>query len=146
MPDNYILMFKTASEAKQAAQLSRADQELNRIMNQICAGETGSFNAHKGPFPALSTRFSYHFYRNGRKTDKFAVTSACIACGRCAVICPSGAIKMQAEKPVWELKQCIHCLACINRCPVAAIEYGRETRNKGRYVNPNVVFIDEHTV
>ena len=33
-----------------------------------------------------------------------------------------------------EGKTCIHCSACINRCPKLAIEYGKKTIGKNRYV------------
>ena len=28
------------------------------------------------------------------------------------------------------------CNGCINRCPVSAIQYGKKTASRGRYVNP----------
>ena len=31
-------------------------------------------------------------------------------------------------------KTCIHCSTCINRCPKLAIEYGKKTQGKNRYV------------
>jgi NAD-dependent dihydropyrimidine dehydrogenase PreA subunit len=33
-------------------------------------------------------------------------------------------------------ERCVLCLACINRCPVTAIQYGNATKNRRRYVNP----------
>jgi ferredoxin len=30
----------------------------------------------------------------------------------------------------------VQCLACINRCPVKAIQYGSSTRRRTRYENP----------
>jgi NAD-dependent dihydropyrimidine dehydrogenase PreA subunit len=42
-----------------------------------------------------------------------------------------------AGRPAWE-GQCTLCLACLHRCPAEAIQYGKETVGKGRYVNPRV--------
>lgn len=33
---------------------------------------------------------------------------------------------------------CRQCLACINRCPVQAIQYGKGTVNRGRYTHPDL--------
>ena len=59
----------------------------------------------------------------------------CIHCGKCASICPSGAIGMVEGRPAWEKKKCLKCCGCINRCPVSAIQYGKRTASLGRYVN-----------
>ena len=39
---------------------------------------------------------------------------------------------MVDNKPEWS-KNCIHCTACINKCPRRAIEYGKKTQCKNRY-------------
>ncbi|MFQ7798375.1 MAG: 4Fe-4S binding protein [Coprobacillus cateniformis] len=31
---------------------------------------------------------------------------------------------------------CTHCMACISRCPKGAIEYGKKTKDRIRYVCP----------
>jgi NAD-dependent dihydropyrimidine dehydrogenase PreA subunit len=41
------------------------------------------------------------------------------------------------DLPVWG-KECTQCLACIHRCPVQAIEYGKATIGKRRYVHPDL--------
>ena len=46
---------------------------------------------------------------------------------------PLNNINMVDGKPVWG-NTCIHCSACINRCPKLAIEYGKKTIGKNRYV------------
>ena len=40
-------------------------------------------------------------------------------------------------KPSWG-EHCTQCLACINLCPVKAIQCGKGTQSKGRYKNPNI--------
>ena len=61
----------------------------------------------------------------------------CIGCGICAYVCPSGCIKMTAGVPVWEKDHCYMCMSCLQHCPRQAIQYGRRTANKGRYLHPD---------
>jgi ferredoxin len=37
-------------------------------------------------------------------------------------------------KPVWQISRCMHCMACLQRCPKHAIEYGKGSRGKQRYL------------
>ena len=59
----------------------------------------------------------------------------CRGCGKCAEICPLGNISMNEGKVVWN-GNCTHCMACICRCPAEAIEYGKKSPGKYRYVCP----------
>ena len=68
-------------------------------------------------------------------TKAFFADETCIHCGKCASICPSGAIGMVEGRPAWKKKKCLKCCGCINRCPVSAIQYGKRTASRGRYVN-----------
>lgn len=51
--------------------------------------------------------------------------------------CPISDIRLKNGKPIWLRRKCMQCCACINRCPVSAIQYGTSTRNGGRYVFPD---------
>lgn len=64
----------------------------------------------------------------------------CTGCGMCARSCPEAAIELVDGKPVWKKEKCAQCLACINRCPARAIQYGEKTKKQGRYVHPE--FLD----
>ena len=59
-------------------------------------------------------------------------------CGLCAKICPEKAIEIKDGKPEWVKKKCQHCTARINRCPNAAIQFGRGTEKRGRYYIANI--------
>ena len=74
----------------------------------------------------------YPFFVHARK---FAVTDACIACGKCARVCPLSNITLENGRPEWG-KNCTHCMACICRCPAEAIEYGRHSKGLPRYTCP----------
>ena len=63
----------------------------------------------------------------------------CTGCGRCAALCPERTISLVSGRPVWQ-GECTRCLACLHRCPAGAIQYGRGTEKRERYVNPKVMF------
>ena len=69
-------------------------------------------------------------------TKAFYADEKCIGCGKCASICPAGTIEMIDGHPAWTKSKCLKCCGCINRCPVSAIQYGKKTASRGRYVNP----------
>jgi len=41
----------------------------------------------------------------------------CTGCKLCDIVCPSGAIQMEARKPVIDEALCIGCGRCVDRCP-----------------------------
>lgn len=62
----------------------------------------------------------------------FHATNKCVSCGKCERLCPKNNIVMLYNKPAWK-NSCAHCMACIENCPVDAIEYGERTQGKERY-------------
>ena len=38
-------------------------------------------------------------------------------------------------KPRWTKDNCTHCTACINGCPQKALQYGKGTIKRTRYIN-----------
>lgn len=138
MPDNYILLYDIQKSRQQKIQLDSADIKLRKVADSILSEDRGNHNDITGPFHSLVTWIVYPFYRRGRKTSKFYSTDDCNGCEQCVQICPSETISMYLKHPEWTEERCIHCLACINRCPQQAIQYGKSTVGRGRYVNPNV--------
>lgn len=68
-------------------------------------------------------------------SKKFYATNKCISCGKCENVCPLKNIHLKEGKPIWG-NNCTHCMACICSCPKAAIEYGKHTKNRERYICP----------
>ena len=42
---------------------------------------------------------------------------ACVHCGKCVPVCPTGAIAMDGGRVVYDAKKCVLCDACIKACP-----------------------------
>lgn len=49
------------------------------------------------------------------------VMKGCIKCGTCIKVCPSGAIKINNNEFIFDLKKCIFCGNCSFYCPKSAI-------------------------
>lgn len=72
-----------------------------------------------------------------RSTKAFsALEDRCIGCGTCASICPTNVIEMKNDTPHWAENGCTECFACIHRCPTQAIQWGKISLKRNRYVNP----------
>jgi len=136
--DNYVPMYKTASDEEKRARLDKAELAIEEIISRVKNRNPGVFNDCKGPFPRLFTPMVYLLYKYGRKTGKFTVNDSCTGCGLCDKICPRQVIKLDNGSPVWTAPQCELCLGCLHRCPTAAINYGKKSAGNGRYVNPRV--------
>ena len=137
--DNYVPMSKLISEAEITEQLAKTELEIENVVKHIQNKDSGTFNSVKGRVPCLMSFIAYPFYKHGRRTKRFKVSNSCTGCGLCEKICPRNIIKLTNAKPIWKTPQCEQCLACLHRCPVSAIEYGKSA-GRGRYVNPNVKF------
>lgn len=136
MPNNYIIMGDIDSKEIADNKLKEASTKIERIAEVIKNRENGVFEVTKGPFPSLLTGVIHPFFTKGAAdTKKFVVSDDCTGCGMCERVCTCGTIKLVDNKPVWG-EECNQCLACVHHCKVRAIQYGKNTAKKGRYVNP----------
>ncbi len=131
VPDGALIFYDIDSPEKMEKQLEAAKTELASIKQAIDGREGKRI---KGS-PALGKVWlaAYHACMS---TKLFHADVTCIGCGKCASVCPTGAISMVDGRPVWTKNKCFKCCGCINRCPVSAIQYGKRTVDRGRYVNP----------
>jgi len=51
------------------------------------------------------------------------VRGACRGCGKCAFVCPAGAVRVDARGPVFDYHKCIRCFCCQEMCPHNAIRF-----------------------
>ncbi|WP_424244222.1 polyferredoxin [Elusimicrobium posterum] len=53
---------------------------------------------------------------------------ACILCGKCEAVCPSGCVNYKAKEIENEI--CVKCLKCMPVCPKSAVKYGRNNQKE----------------
>jgi NAD-dependent dihydropyrimidine dehydrogenase PreA subunit len=137
MPNNYMLGIDVDTPQVEADKLRQADELLDKYCEVIRRRQTGMFFTVPGSLPGIkSTLINPFFNRFAMDTKRFYATDKCDACGLCQRVCPVHSIVVDT-KPSWK-KQCTHCLACIARCPKGAIEYGKGTVGRRRYVHPGL--------
>ncbi|MDO4438020.1 MAG: 4Fe-4S binding protein [Eubacteriales bacterium] len=52
----------------------------------------------------------------------YKITDACVMCGSCADVCPTGAISEGDGQYVIDADVCVDCGSCAGQCPTGAIE------------------------
>ena len=137
MPENFITMFDLDSTLLRNKKLEEAQKKIVKINEQIADGHLHVFDKEKYSikdyFKTYIIKHLFYFFFMG--TTKFKADDKCNSCGLCEKVCPYNNIKMYEGKPMWS-QHCTKCMACICRCPQEAIQYGKRTKNKGRYYNP----------
>ncbi|MDP4087852.1 MAG: EFR1 family ferrodoxin [Bacillota bacterium] len=136
MPSNYMVMGNVEPKEIAEKKLIGADERIKSICRIIDDRREDVYEVEKGSMPWVLTSVINPLFNMGKGTKKFYTTDKCTGCGLCESVCTCRTIKVNG-KPVWA-KDCNQCLACINLCPVHAIQYGKGTEKKGRYKNPNV--------
>ena len=142
MPNNYVIGFDVDSKTQEKEKLDTAELLLNDINRVIRQRQKNVKLTIPGKLPVLeSAVVNSLFNRFALSTGKFYADDNCTGCGICEKICPIHTIKV-TDKPVWG-KECTQCLACINRCPAQAIQYGKGTASKGRYHHPSLAALEK---
>ena len=136
MPENYIELYDLDSKEIEAKILAAAEARIAAIAEQINARKRGIYDVCEGKAARLKSGIlSAAFNAFGKNAKRFRVEDSCIACGRCAEVCPTRNIRIE-DKPQWG-GDCTLCLACIHHCPAQAIQMGEHSKKRGRYTNPN---------
>lgn len=132
MPENYVAMFQTPSEAESRSITEKAKPEIAALAGRIQRGETFPQEAVSFGGRLLSGPVNALYYPLVVHDRGFTVSDGCISCTKCAQRCPLGNIDMVNGRPVWK-GNCTHCMACIGGCPTEAIEYKSNSKGKRRY-------------
>jgi flavodoxin/ferredoxin len=134
MVDNYVIGYNVAKEASQIKTTQKAEIEIDKIIAMINA-HTPIEYIKKGGIAFLTPITSFA-YRRTDHTKKFYTTEACTQCNQCVKDCPCNVIRMKNNRPEWT-GECTFCLKCIHSCKQSAIQYGRFTKNRNRYLYVN---------
>lgn len=131
MPDTWTPVYDLSDKEKVNETNRKADIKIGGIIRKINKKAKGNFDSRRIPF---GDKF-YGGYEEMRKTSTLCVSNNCIGCGLCAEQCPTEAIEIQNEKPVWVKDKCAMCLGCLHRCPEFAIQRGNKTAVHGQYTH-----------
>ncbi len=133
MPENYIVMFDCPSVDECRRIIAEAENGLGGLIEKIKNGEAlpsrkvGLMDKLKS---GIVNDCFYTFYVSARK---FKVVGECVSCGKCVTVCPLNNVKLVDGKPKWG-KACTHCMSCMCNCPKEAIEYGKNSVGKRKYL------------
>ncbi len=72
---------------------------------------------------SLMPRFMDSFGKKFLASRPVQIPSRCIACGRCAAICPANALRLEDKKLIFDYSSCIRCYCCHEMCPQDAIAF-----------------------
>lgn len=135
--EDCIYLFNGPDEKSMEQQLQTADTQAKAVLPQI-ANRKGGARVSANPLGACLAAFT------GTRDKKRSVKAfnvlddKCTGCGTCAAVCPTNTIMIVDKRPTWSGENCTECLACIQRCPQGASQYGKMTLGRRRYLNPEV--------
>jgi ferredoxin len=138
--DNFLPAFdmdeQKSIDKKEEEQLARIRQDLRQKKHWIEPVSAMDRQAHQ----------SYLSQVHGKDASiwaDFTFSDACIGCGICTHVCPAGCIHLEEGRAVRTGQNCQACFACIQACPLKAIEMNEvcgftEKNPDARYRNPHV--------
>ena len=128
--------FDVDNKELEEKKLADAVSTVSKINASISRREE-LFLCHEGSMPFIKTRIINPLFNRFQMSPKhFYATDACIGCKRCEKSCPMENVTVVDGRPVWGM-DCTSCLACYHVCPQHAVQYGKRTKDKGQYFNPN---------
>ena len=142
LPSNYIIWNGAEAKTKQNGRFKKALPKFDWAADFINSRYEGPIE--KGPRWQnwiLSAINGLTFYKVPGLDKAFWTEEKCNGCGLCAKLCPSGNIRMESDRPVWQ-HHCEQCLACLQWCSREAIQYGKKTAGRLHYHHPEVSAAD----
>lgn len=134
MPENYVALFSVPSVEEAKETVAASEPYISRAIRKVRHGERLDEPGWSPLAWVLSHWVNPLFYRFTVKAKAFRTAEGrCVGCGRCAEVCPLDNIRLEGGRPAWG-DRCTHCMACLCRCPKEAIEYGRRSVGKRRYL------------
>lgn len=133
MPDNYYGGFDIKNEQDMIDIVKKAHPTLMEIAETVKAGHRLNIRVKSSGGAFKSGIINHGFTKYMIANMKYTVNDDCTGCGKCAKLCPVNNIKMLLGRPEFS-DRCMGCYACIHKCPEKAINLGKKTENKTRYV------------
>ena len=135
MPENYLAMFPVPNEEKSAKIISAVHPLLENAASFIANSKPFEKRRYRIGDNIKSSVVNKYFCSYFIKASPFYSKDSCVGCGKCVSLCPLNNIKLKDGRPAWG-NDCTHCMACICHCPTEAIEYGKRSVGKRRYLCP----------
>lgn len=138
MPNTYTLMkgFDVDPSSVEKSKLEAAPGRLARIASGIKSSRAVN-DVVRGKWARVKSRVIYPWFKRFAMSPRpFHHTDGCTSCGLCWRQCPMDNIRPGDDRrPTWG-NRCALCLRCYHICPSGAVQYGRATAGKGRYLCP----------
>ena len=135
MPNNHITLVNSDSNQVIKNKVSNAKIKISFICENIKSRKK-EIQYDKGVISFLKSYVIAPIITSRLNDKKFHVEDSCIGCKLCEKTCPVQNIKVINGTPAWH-HNCIHCMACLHNCPPKAIQYGKVTQNRGRFIMKN---------
>jgi len=130
---NYLPYRDTAADWRIKIRYKFADKKLEKICREI-AENKNHITCEVGKEKCKQMHDDWENRRESLDKNFVCDTSKCIHCGFCEKICPVKNIKRPEGSPIWQ-KNCVECLGCLHVCPKKAIDIGKITQGRKRYIN-----------
>lgn len=120
-PQSITIGLNPPMHEDQEAIRARSDRLVSEMADQIIGGARSC--RRTGIQNMIFAGFGLLFMTIGRRSlgKLYVADDGCVGCGKCALICPAGAIDLVGGRPRWNLN-CEGCQRCINSCPHRAIQ------------------------
>lgn len=133
MPDNYFGGFSIENDSDMVKIVKAAHPAIEKTADTIAKGSFLNLREKTSLAGIKSGLVNFGFSKFMIANIKFTVNGSCTGCGECERLCPVNNISMDNGKPIFSDK-CMSCYSCIHRCKNKAINLGKKTENKSRYV------------
>lgn len=134
MPECDIYNASAPTPTKEKILLDQSLIKIDSFAKDIYDKKTISMYRQIPGMGIISKQSKKHLmYKDFNK--KLYTDEKCIKCKQCVRFCPVQNITFD-KQPIWG-SQCVSCFGCVNRCPQDAIQVGKKTSGKKRYVHPD---------
>lgn len=138
MPGNNITFYDAYSKKKQQKLFAAEQKRTKFIINNVKGMKKLEIEKSNYLIDRIFYKVLYNKISCFHKADmNYSVSNECSGCGLCEFRCQVKNINIANGKPEWQ-HHCEKCMACIQSCPNKAIDFKGKTKDRTRYLNPNI--------